>query len=100
MSAILNQLKYVIFYLFIATFIYSGVGEWTSNGPWKGRVNGLAINPKNPDILYVAHQTIYKTTDAGKTWNLSNNGIPWDRKCMNCGIWVVPTQSDILFAGG
>lgn len=97
---ILKQLKVIVCYLFTASLLYAGINEWTSNGPWKGRSNGLAINPDNPDILYVAHQAPYKTIDGGKSWNPANNGIPWNRKTLNCGVYIVPSKPDIVFAGG
>jgi len=40
-------------------------------------VNKIVIDPSNPDILYAGtpKMGIYKSTDAGKTWEPRNNGI-------------------------
>ncbi len=55
-------------------------------------VNDIAMDPRNPDVIYAAAYQrmrhdymyvsggpgsgIYKTTDAGKTWDKTNNGLP------------------------
>ena len=66
-----------------------------SAGPWTG-VTDLAIDPRNPDVLYAAtwqrHRTvagyvgggpesgIHKSTDGGETWTRLVNGLPGDPK--------------------
>lgn len=53
---------------------------WTNMGlPESKRVGQIVIDPKNPDVVYVAtmgylykgggEKGLYKTTDGGKTWN-------------------------------
>ena len=43
-------------------------------------VNTIAINPSNPDILYAGTQCgIFKSTNAGQTWEAQNNGIKPNR---------------------
>src|SRR3990170_1534826 len=60
-------------------------GEWRSAGPapiagvnlpqgqvpGSGRVNGFAIDPRNPQIVYAAASVggIWKTEDGGQTWS-------------------------------
>ena len=38
-----------------------------------GRVNGIAFHPTNPNIIYIGAPQggVWKTTDAGTTWNIS-----------------------------
>jgi photosystem II stability/assembly factor-like uncharacterized protein len=56
-----------------------GGKNWTNMGLKESRqIGGIVINPKNPDIVYVAAEGsawgpggdrgLYKTTDGGKTW--------------------------------
>ncbi|MET3539262.1 T9SS type A sorting domain-containing protein [Chryseobacterium limigenitum] len=69
---------------------------------WTEKLNGLilqsiAINPVNPDIMYVGsgitwgfpaqHEAVYKSTDAGNTWT-EQTGIIWSTS--NFGAKNVP----------
>ncbi len=72
----------------------------------------LAIDPKNPDILYAAmweHRRtpsffnsggmgsgLYKTTDAGKTWTKIHNGLP-QGKFGRFGIGLAPSNPDVIY---
>lgn len=74
----------------------------------------LAIDPKNPDILYASmwHRIrrawsdplpgdgggIYKSTDAGKSWNRLSNGLPKRELCGRIGISVSANQPGTLYA--
>ena len=76
-------------------------------------INDILIDPKNPDILYASsyqrrrhvftlinggeEATIYKSTDAGKTWNKIENGLP-AKKMGRIGITISPVNSQYLFA--
>jgi len=71
------------------------------------------MDPRNPNLLYaVAHQRmrklytgiyggpesgIYKTTDAGATWNKLQNGLP-SGDVGRIGMDVSPVNPDVLFA--
>lgn len=76
-------------------------------------ISEIAIDPKNPKILYAAaHQrrrhewtyvgggpesTIYKSTDGGETWREINAGLP--KKLMGrIGIAVSPADENIVYA--
>jgi len=50
-----------------------------------GDVTALAINPNDPDIIYVgiAYLGIIKSIDGGETWGLSSDGI-------DCGPYIAP----------
>lgn len=47
-------------------------GNWTTQGPGNlgGRINTIAMNPKNENIIFVgfSHGGAYRTIDGGKNW--------------------------------
>lgn len=73
----------------------------------------LIIDPKNPNTLYAAfwefrrsawsfnsggnNSALYKSTDAGKTWNKIHNGFP-KGKLGRIAVAVAPSNSNILYA--
>jgi len=72
----------------------------------------MTIDPKDPSILYVSmwefrrtawsfssggdNSALYKSTDAGKTWNKIHNGFP-DGQLGRLAIAVAPSDSTILY---
>lgn len=76
-------------------------------------VNDIAMDPRHPDILYAsAHQrrrhdyayisggpgsAVYRTTDGGKTWEKSTNGLPSGDKG-RIGLAVSPANPDYVYA--
>jgi photosystem II stability/assembly factor-like uncharacterized protein len=73
----------------------------------------LTIDPKNPNIMYAAfwehrrlaysfnsgglNSALYKSIDAGKTWNKIHNGFPTG-KLGRIGIAVAPSNPNILYS--
>lgn len=73
----------------------------------------LVMDPENPSVLYAAFwefrrtaysfnsgglkSALYKSTDAGKTWNKIHNGIPAG-KLGRIAVAVAPSNSKILYA--
>jgi len=62
------------------TFTYVDVtNKFKTHGNGGGRSNGerLAVDPKNSNILYCGTRSngLWKSTDAGITWNLAWNGV-------------------------
>jgi hypothetical protein len=62
------------------TFTYTDVtSKFKAHGNGGGRGNGerLAVDPKNSNILYCGTRAngLWKSTDAGVTWNLAWNGV-------------------------
>ncbi len=73
----------------------------------------LSIDPKNPNILYAtfwefrrtaysfnsggAKSALYKSTDAGKTWQKIHNGFPAG-KLGRIAVAVAPSNTSILYA--
>lgn len=48
-------------------------GNWTTQGPGNlgGRINTIAINPKNENIIFIgfSHGGVYRSLDGGKNWS-------------------------------
>ena len=56
------------------------IGQWSACGPTGAKyILDLAIDPLTPTTLYVATYSlgIYKSTDSGSSWFVSNNGLPY-----------------------
>lgn len=85
-------------------------GEWQAVGPGpidgvympqgringSGRVNGFAVDPRNPQVVYAAASVggIWKTTDGGDTWRpLTDNQVP----LIFGGIVMHPDDPDTLY---
>jgi len=82
------------------------VGEYTG-------ITDMEMDPRNPDILYAAaHQrerrvyskinggpesAIYKSVDAGKTWNKLSQGLP-SGDVGRIGLAIAPPNPDIIYA--
>ncbi|MFN0156788.1 MAG: glycosyl hydrolase [Bacteroidota bacterium] len=76
-------------------------------------VTDIAMDPRNPDVLYAAsyqrrrhvwtlinggpESAIYKSVDAGKTWNKLAGGLPGD-DVGRIGLAISPVNPDMLFA--
>lgn len=52
----------------------AGVGEWTSNGPYGGLVDKLAINPETPtNMLALTNGTVARSIDGAASWQIVND---------------------------
>ncbi|MEJ2494273.1 MAG: hypothetical protein P8Y79_08090 [Ignavibacteriaceae bacterium] len=76
-------------------------------------VNDVVMDPRNPDILYASSYqrrrhvwvlldggpegAIYKSTDAGKTWNKQESGLP-KGDLGRIGLAISPVNPDYVFA--
>lgn len=67
------------------------------------REDSLVINPKNPEILFIAVEDetetgggVFKTTNGGNSWDKANNGLP---TAEIKGIAINPVNPNMLFAG-
>jgi len=76
-------------------------------------VNDIAMDPSNPDILYASayqrrrhvytlidggpESAIYKSTDAGATWNKITSGLP-SVDMGRIGLAVSPTDPNVVYA--
>jgi photosystem II stability/assembly factor-like uncharacterized protein len=41
-----------------------------------GQVNAMAISPSNPAIIFIGGDSLFVSTDGGKTWQEHSNGLP------------------------
>ncbi|WP_161555212.1 T9SS type A sorting domain-containing protein [Dokdonia sinensis] len=84
-------------------------GDWQSVGPlshletgsWspgQGRVNAMAVDPNNDDILYVGAPNggLWKSTDAGTNWEPLTDDLP---QIGVSAIMVDPNDSNIIYIG-
>ena len=76
-------------------------------------VTDLLMDPRNPDVLYAAsyqrrrhvwtlinggpESTVYKSTDAGNSWQKANQGLPGG-DVGRIGLALAPSQPDTLYA--
>jgi photosystem II stability/assembly factor-like uncharacterized protein len=76
-------------------------------------VTDLVLDPRNPDVLYAAsyqrrrhvwtlinggpESAIYKSTDAGATWNRLRAGLP-NVELGRIGLTISPVDPDVLYA--
>lgn len=83
-----------------------GAGEWTG-------VTDVAIDPRNPDVLYAAtwqrHRTVaayvgggpesglHRSTDGGATWEKLRKGLP-EGSLGKIGLAISPQNPDVLYA--
>ncbi|HEY3876388.1 MAG TPA: hypothetical protein VGM92_13010, partial [Candidatus Kapabacteria bacterium] len=74
--------------------------QWTLIGPSNigGRINAIAINPKNPNTVYAgaANGGVWKTMDAGATWTPLTDQL----QSVSMGsLGIDPIDTNIVFAG-
>jgi hypothetical protein len=74
----------------------AGTNAWTSHGP-VGDFRALAIDPLTPGTLYAGTNGtgVFKSTDAGVTWNAANTGLPADVRALA----IDPHTPSTLYAG-
>ena len=97
--------------LFASVATQEGVDLWASSdagATWhtvtsdprpKGRIGGgdlpvPMIDPKNPDVVYMASTVTWKCTDSGKTW-IGFRGAPGGDDYQN--IWINPNDPNTIF---
>lgn len=100
-----SQTVYVGLDLFGVQKSIDGGVSWGASGSglqFDPFVYDLVFHPGNPDILYAATFKsigtggVYISRDAGKTWQLSSNGIR-DEFVLSLG--VVPADPNLMYAG-
>ena len=84
------------------------VGSWTPIGPQptsagtnfvtSGRVNSIAIDPRNNNIVYAgaAEGGVWKSTDGGATWKPLTDAQP---SMANGAIALDPSNPDTVYVG-
>jgi len=85
--------------------IYAEINEWTSLGwPGGGAVQGLVIDPQNPNTLYATGSVyaidlgvgIFKSTNGGANWRPINFGLTTTAVS---SLAIVPQNPGTLYAG-
>ena len=86
----------------------SNVYRWTDRGnslPTRSDFGGAAawnspmvLSPSNPAILYLANQRVYRSTNSGTNWSVTNGGATLDgNPALSMG--VAPSNPDTVFVG-
>lgn len=77
----------------IGPFTHTNTGSWSSG---QGRVNVIVKDPNNPSTFYVGAPAggIWKSTDAGLTWNTTTDNLP---QIGVSGIAVDVNNSNIIY---
>src|SRR5689334_17161264 len=67
----LGGLAVAAFLLLGALPVSAGINQWTSNGPYGGIIETLAIDPTTPSTIYAGTYRggLFKSTNGGETWN-------------------------------
>lgn len=79
--------------------------DWQLVSPVKTQGHAIVVDPKNPQIMYIAQRPegIFKTTDGGKNWTAINNGIKiknaTGRGIATNNLTMDPRDSNILYLG-
>lgn len=76
----------------------AATGAWTTNGPYGGIVDVIAVDPSNPDRIYEASAAggVFRSADRGAHWTRASNGLT-DPICF--ALAIDPKTSDTLYAG-
>jgi photosystem II stability/assembly factor-like uncharacterized protein len=67
--------------------------RWAPFGPGGGTPEGLAVDPRNPAVVYAAAGTVYRSADRGETWT-SLVGPTFT------AVAVDPANPKAIYAGG
>ncbi len=86
----------------VSNWIPLGLTAWVNgnegNVPGNGRVNAVAVDPNNSQILYIASAAggIWKSVDGGQNWNTTFDQMP---VLGLSSVAIHPDSSHIVFAG-
>ena len=76
-----------------AAFAQAPRNRWAPFGPGGGTPEGLAVDPRNPSVVYAAAGTVYRSADRGETWT----GLVG---ATFTAVAVDPANSKAIYAGG
>ena len=76
----------------------AGENVWTSNGPYGGMVEVLAIDPSSPQMVYAGTfgGGVSKSTNGGASWTAVNSGLT---NTYVHALAIDPSNTYILYAG-
>ena len=72
----------------------------SSSGIFDENVNAVAINPRNPAILFAATNSfgIFRSSNSGRLWQSSNSGIPSSTAGLLVSALTVDSISGTVYA--
>lgn len=74
-----------------------GTHQWTSLGPPGQAISRLAINPRNPNIIYAGTLGgVFKSVDGGAHWQAANTGLA---NTFVRALAIDPVNANTLYAG-
>lgn len=99
MTRIATMLSTALLTWLIAFPAGAEVGRWTANGPTGGDIVRIVLDPNAPNTMYAGACSggLFKSTDAGATWQRVSSLTGATRGCVNA-IAVDPHDSNILYA--
>lgn len=89
----------ILFCPSLAGVASAGVNTWTTNGPERGDIRALAIDPTNPATLYAGTLGggVFKSSNGGTSWSAINNGL--DTSFVVSALVIDPTTPATVYAG-
>ncbi|MBW7889385.1 MAG: hypothetical protein H3C35_13695, partial [Bacteroidetes bacterium] len=65
--------------LFLVTFciVFTANAQWQPvNGPYEATFFKISIDPQNPNVIYTAGESVYRSTNKGESWtNIEPNTL-------------------------
>ncbi|HSG38686.1 MAG TPA: hypothetical protein VLE27_03515, partial [Thermoanaerobaculia bacterium] len=101
MQSILRQVVLLVL-LLSAVPAFAAGGRWSTLGPDGGTVFALAVDPGDPRIVYAGTRGgggVFKSYDAGETWEPASSGLPRDLGGHVTALAVDPIRRTTLWAG-
>ena len=97
----MKQLYSFLFLILLFTIslkAQDGLGVWTTTTTGVGPVYAIVVDPSNTDIMYSGSLTlgVYKSTDAGGTWNAMNTGLT---NTAVLSLAISASNPQVLYAG-
>ncbi|HKB86676.1 MAG TPA: T9SS type A sorting domain-containing protein [Ignavibacteriaceae bacterium] len=94
----LYSFLFLILLLTISLKAQDGLGVWTTTTTGVGPVYAIVVDPSNTNIMYSGSLTlgVYKTTDAGGTWNPMNTGLT---NSAVLSLAISASNPQVLYAG-
>ena len=71
-------------------FGFGGIGAW--NSPF-------VLSPSNPTILYFADNRVFKSTNSGSSFSITNGGAALNAGDLALSMAIAPTNPDTVFVG-
>jgi photosystem II stability/assembly factor-like uncharacterized protein len=94
-----SMLVCLLLTLSVSTKTQAGDDMWTTTGPYGATILGLAVDPRNSQVVYAvapfASAFAYKSSDGGNNWSPSGAGL--QAQCDVCSIAFDPQNSQTVY---